>query len=512
MPLGVPNYNPPAPSGSKPKPPPRQQGPTLMEQAIGSGGRAGPDQQGPVAPGTPVYSSSPYSGFQVSPEYSNVGAWSGWGDDAPLTGDWANRAGANVWRNLVPGQSYSNEQYYTNQYGADQVQRARQSGLDPEVFFSLGKAGQDQAVAWGTNLGNAADITAQQRNAFDANVDQRVQTNSFIDEFGNLQDLRGANLMDQYTSGLGMAQARYDLGMDQLQSGLDIDLGILGQRRYRDVDLGRQDNAAALLHNSNMRGVLDTRRGLIGESFSTRQGYLNDQLGFIGDRQDLAYDRYQTNDAYLGQQAKDLMAQYGFASREYDTQIEEAFANRNTQQRAAVSDSAARGAFGSAGFGDNIQDIYGGYDRQTDRAGLQLDRTTQSIEERDKALGNQRDNLGFGYDEQVIGFNESIRNINNQHDQNRIGTQGAYNDLTGQYSANDLERTKLQNVNKGLDSLAKEYGLREQDMRNQFNNAVDKMGLDLNETNQRLEQMLNSGNADIMAQGMNFMRQMMAYQ
>jgi hypothetical protein len=261
-----------------------------------------------------------------------------------------------------------------------------------------------------------------------------------------------------------------------------------------------------------MRGVLDTSRGLVGQDFSRQQGFLNDQMGFLNQRQDLAYNQFQSSDRYAGQQSRDLMAQYGFAGRQFAQTQEEAFANRNTQERAAASDAAARGAFSSAGFGDNIQDIRGQYSRSMDANTLQLDRTTQSIDERDREIGNQRDNLRFGYEGQRIGFSQDARGINNAHEVNRIGTEGEYNQLRGQYSANDLQRANLQNVDKGLSSLAKEYGLREADIKNQFEQSVDRMGLDLNETQQQLGQMLASGNAQLIAQANQFMSQMMAYQ
>jgi len=235
-------------------------------------------------------------------------------------------------------------------------------------------------------------------------------------------------------------------------------------------------------------------------------------MGFVNDRQDLAYNQFQSTDQYAAQQGKDLLAQYGFAGEQFAQQQEGLFADRSTSNRAAASDAAARGAFGSAGFGDNLQDIAGQYSRGMDANTLQLDRTNESLDVRDREIGQGRKDLRLGYEGQQIGFAQDAAGINYQHATNKTNTEGAYNQLTGQYSANDLQRTQLQNVDKGLDSLAKEYGLRKQDMRNQFDNAVTGMGLDLNDTQQQLEQMLNSGNAQLQAQGMQFMQQMMALQ
>ena len=240
------------------------------------------------------------------------------------------------------------EQFYRDQYGDELLAQAKRSGLDPETFFALGEAGQNTAAQWGTNLPNATDIIAQQQAAYDARLGQQQATNSYIDEFGALQNFQSDNIMQQYLNGTGMAQARYDLGIDQLEQGYHTDRGILGQQRYRAVDLGRADNSAALLHNRNMRGVLDTSRGLIGQEFSDRQGYLNQQIGFINDRQNLAYDQFQSTDQYAAQQGKDLLAQYGFAGEQFAQQQEGLFADRSTSTRSSSPDHAHHAASSNA--------------------------------------------------------------------------------------------------------------------------------------------------------------------
>lgn len=457
--------------------------------------------------------------FTPTPEFSNVGAFNGWQDkglDPYRPGGFINAA-ANMGAGVSAGFGRGTKVYdqYVNQYGREATEAAMKTGLDPAVYFNLGPAAQQAAQQWGTNLntpGQVLSIIDQQLAAQQQQQQQQTQTNSLLDQFNSLQDLNATNRQMQFNQDSAMAQGRYDMNLDHMTTNVYNDLGVLGQQRFRSVDLARDDNRAALLHNANMRGVLDTTRGLVGQDFSRQQGYLNQQTGFLNDRQDLAYNQFQSSDQYAGQQARDLMAQYGFAGRQFAQTQEEAFANRGTQVRAATSDAAARGAFGSAGFGDNIQDIYGQYGRSMDANTLQLDRTTQSIDERDREIGNQRQNLRFGYEGQQIGFRSDAAQINNAHEQNRIGTEGEYNQLRGQYSANDLQRANLQNVDKGLSSLAKEYGLREADIKNQFEQAVDRMGLDLNETQQKIGQMLRSGDAQAVAQANQFMAQMMAYQ
>lgn len=467
--------------------------------------------------GAPSGSTAPRTTpFTPTPEYSNAGAWSGWDTkfDAPNSGNGFLKFGTNALDGIAAGFGHGTTQrdYYEQKYGPQLVQQAMKSGMDPQTFFSLGPKAQQQAVSWGTNLGKAPTIQTQQRGVFDANQQVRTSNNGYIDQFGALQTSMQDNLMGQYTSGAGMAQGRYNLGVDQANQGYATDRALLGERQYRDVDLARNNNAIDMNYNGVMRGVLDERRGIRGDVFSNQQGYLNDQTGFLNQSRQNAYSRFGSNDAFLGQQSKDLMAQYGFAGRQFDQDIQGAFAQRDTQRRGATSDATARGAFGSAGFGDNIQDIQGQYDRSKDAATLGLDQATQGIDERDRAIGNDRANLRFNYTDTTIGFDRDQRGIDKGHQDNKTGYQDDLATFRGQYAANDRDRGQLQNVNKGLDSLAREYGIKGQDLKNQLDASITKMGLDLNETMTSLEQMLNSGNAQLQAQGMSFMQQMMAFQ
>jgi len=302
------------------------------------------------------------------------------------------------------------------------------------------------------------------------------------------------------------------LAREQMRQGYRTDKGILEQQKFRATELAKADNSAGLLHNSNMRGVLDTERGLVGDEFSNRQNNLNNQTVNLNDTQRLSFDQYGVNDAFQAGRAQDLMAQYGFNARGFANEQEGLFADRATQMRANASNAAASGAFSSAGFGDNNQDILGQYSRGMDANTLSLDQRNQALDEQNRAIGNNRENLSFGQQNAQIGFRQEGQNIDFQQDQNRLNTEGRYNQLTGQYSANDLQRSQLMSARKGIDSLAKEYGLRGQDLRNQLDNALTGMDIDVNQATIRLGEMLNSQNAQESAAAMQFMQQVASMQ
>jgi hypothetical protein len=376
----------------------------------------------------------------------------------------------------------------------------------------MGPEAQKQAQLWGTNLGSVRDITAQQQAAYDSGVAYDSTRNNITDQFGANQAVQQDKLLSQYDLGVGFNDERYNIGVGQLNQGLETDLATNDERYLRDVTLAQMANNDALGLNSTQRGVLDQQVGIRGQQYGQQVDFLNQQSGLLGDRQNLAYNQFNSADAYAADRSGALMAQYGFAGQQFEQNQAESFANRLIQERAATSDSTSRGAFGSAGFRDNMGDIQTQYDRGQDANSLQLDRTNENLDRQDAGIGQDREGLRFGYEGQQIGFNSEAAGIANSQQQNLLGYQSAQAGFEGQYAQNDATRKSLQNLDKGFTSLAAEYGIKEKDLRNQYDNSIEKMGLDLNETNAALENMLNSGNAQLMAQATQFQQQMMAYQ
>lgn len=408
-------------------------------------------------------------------------------------------------------------------YGFDQMKLMAQmpaserdrfiaSGLDPAVWMNSTPAVRQQAVQWGANLPLAGSMVDQQRADYSSNLGATNQRNGQVDIFGNFQQSQMDALQGQYDQGLAMATGRTDFNQGVLRDSLSTDLGLLDQQRYRNVDLARAGVGIDQNYLDTMRSVTQNQFGIQGEQHQGERDYINAMIGQLNERQRTAFDKYNVNDAYAAQQGVDNNRQLGFNARGYEQDIQSAFANRGTQQRMATSDAAARGAFGSAGFGDNIQDIYGQYDQARQAATLGLDQANQQVDERDRAIGNARDNLGLDYRGQQTAFQEQQLGYGRAHMNNDTGYRMQGEQARGTLAGYDKQGAELQNVTKGLDSLAKEYGIKKQDLMNGFRNGVTKLNLDLADTQAQLEQMLSSGNAQLIQQGMNFMNQMVALQ
>lgn len=490
MPLAVPaptNTRPPSQGGARPR------------QSAGS-------TQPPVTPGAPPSNTPVRPVFAPGTSDPNFFGQ----QDRAATG-FAGRFFGGIQQAFTGSQSVSDTNYdtYVKKFGQSEVDKVKAAGVDPQVYFNpmTSNVMKQQMLGWGGNLtsGAARGIGEQQ-------VAQTGRNNAQVDLFGDFMQSQGSSLIGQYDQGMASAQGRYDYGRGVLEQGAYTDRALLDQRQFRDVDLARQNTGIDQNYLGTMRDVAGQQYGIAQQRFGDEQKHINDMIGQMNARQTTAFNRFNTNQAFLGQQAADNAQQYGFTSRAFDQDVRGNMLQRETSKRAATSDAAARGAFGSAGFGDNIDDIMAQYGLSQEQAGLALDRANQQTDERDRGIGNDRKNLGFSYEDQQAGFREQGFGFDRAHQGNIRTAEGDKQQFRGQMAGFDRDRDKLSNVNAGLDSLAKEYGIKRGDIENQFKNAVTGMGLDFADTQTKLEQMMNSGNAALAQQAIAFQQQMMGFQ
>lgn len=340
---------------------------------------------------------------------------------------------------------------------------------------------------------------------------QSTPQNNLLNQFDAWMRQQQSGLSQQYGTDLAYANTVTGMNQDILRRGLGVDLGLLGERRYRDVDLAGEKNAVDKWRNDVDLNLIGQQMGLRREQFDSDNQYIEAVQGLLNERRGTAGDRFNTNDAFLQQQARDTLAQYGFNNRSFQLDQQGNMLQRDTNRRAASSDAAGRGAFGSSGFRDNIGDIAKQFGISQEEAKLAFDKANQSVDEQGRVIGNNRDNLGFGYRDQITGFNQEQAGLDRNRRDTSIGYRGDLLGFEGRKADNTARRKDLELVDKGLASLAREYGIKEGDLRAGFGEAVTKLGLDLHQTELQLQRMLNSGNADLAAQATNFMSQMMAY-
>lgn len=170
----------------------------------------------------------------------------------------------------------------------------------------------------------------------------------------------------------------------------------------------------------------------------------------------LAQQRYRDID--LGRQGNNLGRQGNnldrtFAGRGFFLDSAGNNQQRDMKYRANDSEAAGRGSITSGGYGQNQNDILAQFNIAQGGSQLSYDKKMSDLDQNDKALKLNDDSLS---------------------------------------------------------SLAKEYGVRESDVRNQLKFSIAKLGLDWDATQRQLEDAMKSGQAQLEQNALNFMAQLMA--
>jgi hypothetical protein len=357
-----------------------------------------------------------------------------------------------------------------------------------------------------------------------------------------------------YLSGTGIAGLVRDTQIGDARRSADADLARLAEQRYRDVDLGRMtlDNqntlAGSVWDTMNRQFGLDMGNlsrqisGLDAQIQADRQyaGVVGNQIGSARGRR--AQEHAATRE-YLSWQRGNLSTIQEFVNRGFNIgsqQAHDAFTGvqenatlqRNSNLRTAEDDAVARGANLSRGYGQVVGEIGQQYTNtvtqaQRDRTntlnqlGLTRDRGTNEV-------AQQRRGLDYNLTQNDQQYAENLANLQAQYDQlqyqqgNRERTyQDNRGQLTYQHGSrqnqfdSDVANYRYDASNRDvaslrIDSIAREYGLREQDVDNALKSVTQRIGLDYNNTMNQLAAQLNSGNAALQQQANNFLMQLMA--
>lgn len=283
-----------------------------------------------------------------------------------------------------------------------------------------------------------------------------------------------------YANQVNQANALRDFNANALNTQYGFDAATLAENRFRDVDLKRQQEAQALANALAGYGIeyrnyarLDD---LAGQAFGNQQADLGQLLARLNRERGTAWTGANEN--------------LNLAGTRKDIGLENNLAGYNADQRQAQSQATARGAMLSSGYRDLKNEL---------RTALNLaDRGVQAqytgaVNQYDQAIRNIQDQFAAGMDTYNTGQRDAMLNYNT-----RLGDTAYQRDKT----LLDEKQTKEQNqqVNAMLDSIAREYGIKSENLKFTLQNGIDRLGIDLESTLTALASDFNSTNAQRRAQ------------
>lgn len=278
--------------------------------------------------------------------------------------------------------------------------------------------------------------------------------------------------------GFDSANRRFDMDRDYAQQGYgldqrglrnDFDYGMArqGQQQYRDVDL------AGFRNNNNLdlaNRTYGTARGSAIADFGTTSNRLD--ANFRGDNRD-----FDTLGAFLNKQRGQAGEAFGLARQGNQLQYDQS-------SRAASDDAAGRGAVTSTGYADTRTELSRQLGVSNDNAQLTRDRDFASNDRDQANLGSNRTRTSDLY------ANDSQGALNDRD----FAIQRADNSLFG--ARNDHEYNRA-----AIDSVAKEFGLSRDEMTSAFNLGMERLGLDMGSTMNKITEAKQSNNTAQRAAG-----------
>lgn len=291
---------------------------------------------------------------------------------------------------------------------------------------------------------------------------------------------------ESFLSRIANANALNRLGVDQLNQQYGFDAARLANDRFRNVDLARQ-------------GIADQAR-------ADRAGYgafladLARQLGLAQDAFGLARRNAQADIGFahrtLGSQIQGTNAARGLAERGLLGQRDQNQLAFRSANRGLQSDATARGGGLSAGFRDDRADLTRSRNLADREAQLGFDRSITGIESQERA--NQ-----IGFDERVAGARQradaaglTLRSTTGDIDFRR-GEAGR------SFDAAEADRRRARAM---IDSVAKDYGIRAEELSATLATGIQRLGIDLNDTIDQLTAGFNASDAARRAQAQSVMQ------
>jgi hypothetical protein len=379
-------------------------------------------------------------------------------------------------------------------------------------------------------------------------------TQGMVDQYQAWINSQQAANNSSYLGNSGIAGLVRDSQITDLRRGAETDLARLAEQRFRDVDLARAglDNqntlAGSVWDTMNQQFGLDMNNinrqmsNLDAQITADREytGTLNNQVsGAMGRRgQELASQR-----EYINWQKSNLGTIQEFVNRGFNIgnqQAQDAFTGvrenatlqRDSTLRTAEDEAVARGANLSRGYGQVVGEIGQQYTNTLNQATRERTTTLDQLGLTRDRGNNEITTARRGYDYNLTqadqNYNEQIANLQAQYDSiqyqqgnrerdygsNRgdlqYGADTRRNRHEGDVANYNYEAGNRDIASQQIDSIAREYGLREQDVNGALQSATQRIGLDYNNTMNQLAQQLNSGNAQLQQQAQNFLQQLMA--
>lgn len=335
----------------------------------------------------------------------------------------------------------------------------------------------------------------------------RVAQTSAADALGSQYEawLRGTQerSFGQLLGGIGSASGINQLNNRALQNSADNQLALNNEQRIRN-GLDQQGIDVSNRYLGVQRGLAGEQRnadiGRIQGQWALRNGQIVSDQDYIRGVWGRATEQYGADQAQSAAMADQARLGYGYAADDLSNQVNRVGLQEGANRRAAVSDSAGRGAFGSAGFKDNVADIGELADLSRESAWNQYERSRDATTGELRDIDYGRGNLDRRYAGDVANFQKQLEDNQRNYEGDvlnfRYGIGQADRDyrnttagINRQLEDNNLARQALQ-------SMARSYGIQDRDIVQTLQTATERNNINLSQLISDMNVAYQQGDAD----------------
>jgi len=324
-----------------------------------------------------------------------------------------------------------------------------------------------------------------------------------------------ARALGQLTGGIGSASSINSLNNDALKRSAINQLGLNFEQQNRN-SLDRLS-----LQNSNQ--LANTNLGLAGQQRDADIGRIKGQWQlrngqFVADQDYVrgvwgrTTEQFGADQAQSAAMADQARLGYGYAAADLENQTNRTNLQESSNRRAATSDAAGRGAFGSAGFRDNISDI-------GELAGLNREAAWNTYEQqRDSTTGQLRDidygrgNLDRRYVGDVADYQKQLGDNSRNYQGDVLNYQYGIGQAGRDYTATAASINKQLQDNKyadqALQSMARTLGIQSKDITQTLATATQRNNINLTQLISDMNSAYLQGDADRVQQFNQFLYQL----
>lgn len=374
----------------------------------------------------------------------------------------------------------------------------------PYPFDSVSSADAQNVLIDQTMLGSADTLSRQ-----------GAAANTLASQYDAWLRSTQARALGQLTGGIASASAINGLNNNALKQSAVNQLGLNWEQQVRNnIDRMQLGNANNLLNtNLGLAGQQrDADKNRIMGQWQLRNGQLVADQDYIRGVWGRTTEQYGADQAHSQELADQARLGYGYAANDLQNQTARTNLQESANRRAAQSDAAARGAFSSSGFRENLADIAELGQLGRESAWNQYEQQRDSVTGQLQNIDYGRGNLDRQYAGNIADYQKQLGDVGRNYQGDVLNYQYGLGQANRDYASTAAQINKQLADNRyadqALQSMARSLGIQSKDITQTLATATQRNNINLSQLIADMNSAYQQGDADRVQQFNQFLYQL----